>query len=114
MLGKTKRSGHNGILGCRRVGNVVQRPREEAYRWVGIVFGIEQVAKRRLDRLVMRRKRPVLNAGGVQPAQSVGLGDEGGWAGDGVHARRAWGRLIIGRLVQLEVRLVESDPAPLL
>ena len=114
MLGETERRGHHGILGCRRVGDVVQRSFEKAYRRVGIVFGIEQVAQRRLDRLVMRRKRPVLDAGGVQPAQSVGLGDEGLCAGDGGHARRAWRRLVIGRLVQLEVRFVESDPAPLL
>ncbi len=114
MLGKTEGSGHHGILGCRHVGDVVQRPCEKAYRWVGTVFGIEQVAKRRLDRLVMRRKRPVLNGGRVQPAQSVGLRDEGVCPGDGGHARRAWRRLVIGRLVHFEVRFVLSYPAPLL
>ena len=114
MLSKTERRGHHGIVSCRRVGDVVERSLEEANRWVGIVFGIEQVAHRRLDRLVMRRQRPVLDAGGVQPAESVRLHGEGLRAGDGRHARRARRRLVIGRLVQLEVRFVESDPAPLL
>src|ERR1700728_2658403 len=35
-------------------------------------------------------------------------------AGDGVHARGAWGRLVVGRLVQFEVWFIEPDPAPFL
>src|ERR1700677_686249 len=49
MLRKTERRGHHGILGCRRVGNGVQRSLEKAYGRVGIVFGVEKVAQRRLD-----------------------------------------------------------------
>src|ERR1700733_9515519 len=61
----------------------------------------------------MRRKGPILDGGGVQPAQSVSLSDERMIAGDGRHARRACSRSVIGRLVQLEVRLVLSNPLPL-
>src|SRR5271170_7730736 len=37
MLGETERRGHHGIVGCRRVGDVIQRSLEKAYRWIGIV-----------------------------------------------------------------------------
>src|ERR1700678_3968461 len=77
MLGETERCGHHGVLGGRRVGYVVERSFEEAYRWVVVVFGIEQVAQGGLNRLVMRGQRPVLDAWGVEPTQAVGLRDEG-------------------------------------
>src|SRR5271163_731062 len=44
MLGQAKRRGHHWILSTRCMGDMVERSLEKANRWVGVVFGIEQVA----------------------------------------------------------------------
>ena len=111
VLGESVGGGHHGELGLGRVGHMVERSREEAHPWRAHVIGIEQVADRRLERLVVRRQRAVLDAaGGEQPGDAVGLHDERVVAGDGRHAGRAGRRAIVGRLVRLEVRPVEAHP----
>src|SRR3984957_13118311 len=62
----------------------------------------------------MRGKRPVRNSRGGRPGPSTGVGDERRWPGNGVHAGRTWRRLVVGWLVQLEIRFVLSHPATLL
>ena len=76
---------------------------------------VERVAERRLVRLVVRRKRPVLEPlRNEEPALSVGLHDERVVAADRVRASRVVGRDVVRRLLLVEVRCVGAGPLLLL
>ena len=115
VLGEPVGRGHHGELGLRRRHQPVERSRECAHAGRTRLLGIEQVADRRLEGLVMRRQGAVLGAdGSEEPGNAVGLHDERIVAGDGRHAGRAGRRPIVGRLARLEVRPVKAHPEALL
>ena len=85
---------------------------EDLARRVG-ALRVQRVVERRLVRLVVRGKRPVDQPGlRVDPAQPVGVQDERVVAGDRGHAGVLAGRLVVRRLVGLEVGVV-PQPRPL-
>ncbi len=114
MLGQAERAGDDGKLAARRSGQLIERPGESAHRRAARLPGIKEVADRRLDRLVVRRQRAVLDGpGSVKPAQAVGLHDERLRARERRHARGTGGRLDSRAAWRVEVRLVVADPAAL-
>ena len=88
VLGESVGGGHHGELGLGRVDQTVARSREDAHTRRTHVLGIEQVADRRLEGLVVRRQGTVLDAaGGEEPGDAVGLHDERVVAGNGAPSR---------------------------
>ena len=115
VLGESVGGGHHGELGLGRVDQTIARSREEAHTRRTHVIGIQQVADRRLEGLVVRRQGAVLDAaGGEEPGDAVGLHDERVVAGNRVHPGRAGRRAIVGGLTRLEVRPIEAHPEALL
>ena len=78
-------------------------------------LAVEGVLERRLVWLVMRRERPVGQAGRrVQPARAVRLHDEWLVSPDGVLGLCVVGRLVVRALGSLEVGDIKAGPLPLL
>src|SRR6185295_2396344 len=76
---------------------------------------VARVRERRLVRLVVRRDGTVDEARGrPDPAQAVRVGDERRAAADRLHALRVLAGLELGRLVLLEVGVVDAGPRALL
>ena len=73
--------------------------------------GIEEVAHRRLDGLVVGGQRPVPDgARREEPSHSVGLHDERMVARNRLHPRRAGRRPVVRRNLGVKIRLVGANP----
>ena len=112
LLREPEGRGDDGVARVPRRGErvVVAVPAQRG--GVRVHLRVESVLDRRLERLVVRRHRPVQQAARrVQPGPAVAHHDERVVARDPVHALGVVRRLVVGALVGREVRDVVAGPA---
>ena len=114
-LGETKGREHVRIGGIARVLQLVAGAGPAIGGRV-VLLRVQRIADRAFHWFVMRRQRPVLEAGGDEDHRlAVGLHDERVVAAMRVHALRVLAEIrpVGGRAVRDEVGHVVADPAPL-
>src|SRR3989442_11045457 len=73
---------------------------------------VQQIGNGRFDWLVMRRQWPIDGSRrSIQPALAVGFHDEGTIAPERVHAGGVLLWMVIGRLLRIEIGIVNSGPS---